>query len=61
MITDNPLKAIDEVIEFINHDSYFLSRDDQTSIEWRLREVQNFIAEKYKTRGCEKYLRRTNG
>lgn len=57
MITDNPLKAIDEVIEFINHDSYFLSRDDQTSIEWRLREVRNFIAEKYSARGCEKYLR----
>ena len=47
MYCNDPIKAIDDIIYWIYHDSYYLSRDQQSSIEWRLRNVQSFIKEEY--------------
>lgn len=49
----NPLKTIDKIISDICHDTYTLTRDDIDSIEWRLREVQQYIKDTYKKRGKE--------
>lgn len=44
----NPLKILDQLIYDINHDSYYLTRDDQSAIEWRIQKLKNFINETYK-------------
>lgn len=50
---NNPIKNIENVISDICHDTYILTRDDIDSIEWRLREVQQYIKDAYKKRGKE--------
>lgn len=47
MYCNDPIKAIDDIIYWIQYDSYYLTRDQQSSIEWRLRNVQSFIKEEY--------------
>jgi len=49
----NPIKKLEELIKYINHDSYVLTRDDIDSIEYRLRAIQEFIKEIYSKRGKE--------
>lgn len=51
MYCDNPVKAIDDVIDYINRDTYNLTRDQQSAIEWRMREVQTYIKDTYAKNG----------
>ena len=41
------IKALDEVIKFADQDSYNLTRGEQSSIEWRVRQIQDYIRELY--------------
>ena len=52
-VTYNPLKAIDRLVADVNRDSCYLSRDDMSAIEWRLREVREFVRKTYAARGQE--------
>lgn len=51
MYYDNPVKMIDDIIDYIDRDSYNLTRDQQSAIEWRLREVQTYIKDTYAKSG----------
>lgn len=52
-MTYNPLKTIDKLVADVNRDSCYLSRDDMSAIEWRLREVREFVRKTYAARGLE--------
>ena len=41
------IKMLDEVVKFADQDSYNLTRGKQSSIEWRVRQVQDYIRELY--------------
>lgn len=53
MISDNPIKVLEDLIKDISRDTYTLTRDDIDSIEWRLRAAQDHIRDIYKKRGKE--------
>ena len=44
---DRLIKVLDEVVKLADQDSYNLTRDEQSSIEWRVRQVQDHIRELY--------------
>ena len=44
---DRLIKALDEVVKLADQDSYNLTLDEQSSIEWRVRQVQDYIRELY--------------
>ena len=44
---DRLIKTLDEVVKLADQDSYNLTRDEQSSIEWRVRQVQDYIRELY--------------
>ena len=44
---DRLIKVLDEVVKLVDQDSYNLTRDEQSSIEWRVRQVQDHIRELY--------------
>lgn len=44
---DRLIKALDEVVKLADQDSYNLTQDEQSSIEWRVRQVQDHIRELY--------------
>lgn len=46
-VKDRLIKALDEVVKLADQDSYNLTRDEQSSIEWRVRQVQDYIRELY--------------
>ena len=44
---DRLIKTLDEVVKLADQDSYNLTLDEQSSIEWRVRQVQDYIRELY--------------
>ena len=44
---DRLIKVLDEVVKLADQDAYNLTRDEQSSIEWRVRQVQDHIRELY--------------
>ena len=44
---DRLIKVLDEVVKLADQDSYNLTRGEQSSIEWRVRQVQDYIRELY--------------
>lgn len=48
---DEIIRKLNEIIDDINRDSYYLTRTDQSAVEWRLNEIKNFIKELYVKRG----------
>ena len=44
---DRLIKVLDEVVKLADQDSYNLTQDEQSSIEWRVRQVQDHIRELY--------------
>ena len=44
---DRLIKVLDEVVKLADQGSYNLTQDEQSSIEWRVRQVQDYIRELY--------------
>ena len=43
-------KLFSEILSISEHDSYTLTRDEQSSIEWRVRDVEKYVIDLYNTK-----------